>query len=67
MFTLLQGVKKSNLILRLAQKIGVSAGAVETWFCIDDMAISYLYRIKDAFPSDITFIVSKEDSGESGA
>ena len=45
----------------------MSVGAVETWFCIDDMAISYLYRIKDAFQSDITFIVSEEDSGESGA
>lgn len=61
-------LSRNNLSYRkLAQKIGMSAGAVETWFCIDDMAISYLYRIKDAFQSDITFIVSEEDSGESGA
>ena len=29
---------------KLAKAIGMSAGAVETWFNTDDVAISYLYR-----------------------
>lgn len=60
-------LSRNNLSYRkLAQKIGMSVGAVETWFCIDDMAISYLYRIKDAFQADISFIVSEKESARSG-
>lgn len=58
-------LSRNNISSRkLAQKIGMSAGAVETWFSTDDLAISYLYRIKDAFKVDISFIVSEKDSKE---
>ncbi len=45
----------------LADKIGVSPGAVFTWFKLDDIAISYLNRIKDAFDVNLEFsILTKE-------
>ena len=53
---------RNNISSRnLAQRIGMSAGAVETWFSTDDVAISYLYRIKDVFQAEIFFVVSKRD------
>ncbi len=39
----------------LAKAIGISGGAVETWLRRDDMAISYLFRIKDAYNMGLRF------------
>ena len=39
----------------LARKIGLSAGAVETWFRRDDVAISHLFKIKEALGLGISF------------
>lgn len=45
----------------LADKIGMSPGAVFTWFKLDDIAISYLNRIKDVFDVNLEFsILPKE-------
>ena len=47
----------------LAEKIGMSPGAVFTWFKLDDVAISYLNQIKDAFDVKLEFnILPKQDS-----
>lgn len=39
----------------LGKALGISGGAVETWLRRDDMAISYLFRIKDAYNMGLCF------------
>lgn len=46
----------------LADKIGMSPGAVFTWFKLDDIAISYLNRIKDAFDVNLEFNILTKDT-----
>ncbi len=52
---------------KLAKAIGMSAGAVETWFNTDDVAISYLYRIKEAYKVDISFIITEKGDSPNNA
>lgn len=46
----------------LADKIGMSPGAVFTWFKLDDIAISYLNKIKDAFDVNLEFNILTKDT-----
>ena len=39
----------------LGKALGISGGAVETWLRRDDMAISYLFRIKDVYNLGLCF------------
>ena len=54
------GITKS----RLVQAVGLCPGAVLQWFHTDDMAISYLYKIEEAYDVDIIFIVSSKSEDE---
>lgn len=54
---------------RMAEAIDQSAGCVETWFNSDDIAISYLFRIKEVYPVELIFTISpnKKVKGKRGA
>lgn len=40
--------------------IGVSPGAVEAWLHSDDIAISYLFRIKEVFHVNLVFVIMEK-------
>lgn len=46
---------------KLAHDIKVSPGAVFTWFTSDDMAVSYLNRIKDTYDVNLQFVITKKN------
>lgn len=49
-------VSSRNISKReLANKLNMSPGAIFTWFKTDDIAISYLSKIKDAFDVNLEF------------
>ena len=51
-------MQERNLSKRqLSRDIGLTAGAVFTWFKSDDIAISHLYTIKDAYGVELHFSV----------
>lgn len=55
-------IDSRNLSKReLAKKLNMSPGAIFTWFQTDDIAISYLNKIKDTFDVNLEFnILSKK-------
>ena len=58
---LLEFISRSNISRReLARRIGVGAGAVETCFHTDDIAISHLFKIEEAF--DVEFVFALKPS-----
>ncbi len=46
---------------KLASIVEVSPGAVETWFRMDDVYISYLYKIKEKMNTDLHFEIKEMD------
>jgi hypothetical protein len=58
-------LRKQNVNLNeLADMINVTPGAVWGWKRVDDMRISYLFRIKKCFDCNLVFKVSKKKVAE---
>ena len=53
---LFEFISRNSIAKReLARELGLSPGAVETWFKNDDIAISHLFRIADMYDAEIVF------------
>ena len=56
---LLEFLSRNNISRRkLVQVVGLSPGAVQQWFRTDDIAISHLFKIEEAYDVEIVFTVS---------
>ncbi len=44
----------------LAEKLGITQGAVYAWFATDDIMISYINRIKDAYSAKLEFRITEK-------
>lgn len=55
-------MKRMRLSRRqLAADIGITAGAVNTWFISDDIKVSYLYKIKETYGLRLEFNILPKD------
>ena len=58
-------VSRCNISRReLSRRIGLSAGAIESWFRTDDIAISHLFKIEEAFDVEIVFALKPLKPGK---
>lgn len=48
----------------LARKIGITQGAVYAWFSTDDIMISYINKIKDAYQAKLEFRITEKTTSE---